>query len=318
VDAENVWVQFGIHVTVGMLAGGLSDTVAVWMLFNPKRKRFGFQGAIPKNQARLAKSLGRTVGERLLTPGDLQSELARPELQLAFQARLEEVIASILTSREPLIDKVPPGVVNALEGAMTSYLPVAMTKLGAFLGQPTTRVKLRTALHGMFNRFVQDMRFHERIFAKLMMTENKFESVLDTIETDGVEQVVSLLEEPEIREEISKAIHDAILAYLQKPISDILSDAETRNDPNAPARFAASAAPVIWEWIHQQLPELVKKLDVQAMVERKVMAFSVDRVEEILRNVIQNELNLIITTGFVLGGLIGVCTFLLQKVVLGW
>jgi uncharacterized membrane protein YheB (UPF0754 family) len=65
--------------------------------------------------------------------------------------------------------------------------------------------------------------------------------------------------------------------------------------------------------VQDQLPELIKKLDVQAMVERKVMAFSVDRVEEILRNVIQNELNLIITTGYVLGGLIGVCTFGLQR-----
>ena len=36
-------------------------------------------------------------------------------------------------------------------------------------------------------------------------------------------------------------------------------------------------------------------------------------VPEILRNVIQNELNQIITTGYVLGGLIGVCTFGLQK-----
>ncbi|HEY5023273.1 MAG TPA: DUF445 family protein [Gemmatimonadaceae bacterium] len=295
------------------MAGGLSDTVAVWMLFNPRKKRFGFQGAIPKNQARLAKSLGRTVGERLLTPGDLQTELARPELLAAFQSRVEDVIANMLTSRDPLIDKVPPAVVTALEGATTAYLPVAMTKLGAFLGQPTTRIKLRTALHSMFNRFVDDMRFHERIFAKLMMTEKKFDSVLDAIETDGVEQVVGLLEEPEIREEISKAIHDAILAYLQKPISDILGDVEAKRDPEAPARLAASAAPVIWEWIHDQLPELIKKLDVQAMVERKVMAFSVDRVEEILRGVIQNELNLIIITGYVLGGLIGVCTFGLQK-----
>jgi uncharacterized membrane protein YheB (UPF0754 family) len=313
VNVANPWIQFGIHVFVGTMAGGLSDTVAVWMLFNPKKKRFGFQGAIPKNQARLAKSLGRTVGERLLTPGDLQTELARPELLAAFQSRLEDVIANMLTSRDPLIDKVPPAVVTALEGATTAYLPVAMTKLGAFLGQPTTRVKLRTALHSMFNRFVEDMRFHERIFAKLMMTEKKFESVLDAIETDGVEQVVGLLEEPEIREEISKAIHDAILTYLQKPISEILGDVEAKKDPEAPARLAASAAPVIWEWIHDQLPELIKKLDVQAMVERKVMAFSVERVEEILRNVIQNELNLIITTGYVLGGLIGVCTFGLQK-----
>jgi uncharacterized membrane protein YheB (UPF0754 family) len=313
VNVANPWIQFGIHVFVGTMAGGLSDTVAVWMLFNPKKKKFGFQGAIPKNQARLAKSLGRTVGERLLTPGDLQTELARPELLVAFQSRVEDVITNMLTSRDPLIDKVPPAVVTALEGATTAYLPVAMTKLGAFLGQPTTRVKLRTALHSMFNRFVDDMRFHERIFAKIMMTEKKFDSVLDAIETDGVEQVVGLLEEPEIREEISKSIHDAILTYLQKPISDILGDVEAKKDPEAPRRLAASAAPVIWEWIHDQLPELIKKLDVQAMVERKVMAFSVERVEEILRNVIQNELNLIITTGYVLGGLIGVCTFGLQK-----
>jgi uncharacterized membrane protein YheB (UPF0754 family) len=313
VNVTNPWIQFGIHVFVGTAAGGLSDTVAVWMLFNPKKKKFGFQGAIPKNQARLARSLGRTVGERLLTPGDLQMELSRPELLAAFQSRVEDVIANMLTSQDPLIDKVPPAVVTALEGATTAYLPVAMTKLGAFLGQPTTRVKLRDALHTMFNRFVDDMRFHERIFAKLMMTERKFDSVLDAIETDGVEQVVGLLEEPEIRDEISKAIHDAILTYLQKPISDILGDVEAKKDPDAPARLAASAAPVIWEWIHDQLPELIKKLDVQAMVERKVMAFSVERVEEILRNVIQNELNLIITTGYVLGGLIGVCTFGLQK-----
>ncbi len=312
-NLENSWVQFGIHVFVGTMAGGLSDTVAVWMLFNPKQKRFGFQGAIPKNQSRLAKSLGRTVGERLLTPGDLQRELERPELLTAFQSRLEDVITTILTSRDPLINKVPPAVVTALEGAMTSYLPVAMTKLGAFLGQPTTRIKLRSALHAMFNRFVDDMRFHERIFAKLMMTEKKFDSVLDAIENDGVEQVVGLLEEPEIREEISKAIHDAILHYLQQPISDILGDVEAKRDPEAPRRLAAQSAPVIWQWVHDQLPELIKKLDVQAMVERKVMAFSVDRVEEILRNVIQNELNLIITTGYVLGGLIGVCTFGLQK-----
>ena len=192
-NLENPWVQFGIHVFVGTMAGGLSDTVAVWMLFNPKQKKFGIQGAIPKNQARLAKSLGRTVGERLLTSGDLQRELARPELLAAFQSRLEDVITTILTSREPLIDKVPPAVVAALEGATTSYLPVAMTKLGAFLGQPGTRVKLRGALHAMFNRFVEDMRFHERLFAKLMMTEQKFEAVLDAIETDGVEQVVGVL-----------------------------------------------------------------------------------------------------------------------------
>ena len=314
-DPTNQWLQFGVQVFVGTVAGGVTNTIAVWMLFNPKQPRFGFQGAIPKNQARLAKSLGRTVGERLLTPGDLQSELARPEFRIAFEARLEDVVTMILTSREPLIDKVPPSVVTALEGAMTSYLPVAMTKLGAFLGQPATRLKVRAAVRTMFNRFVDDMRFHERIFAKLMITEKKFDSVLDSVERDGVEHIVGLLEEPEVREEISKAIHDAILAYLQKPISDVLGDVEARKDPDAPRRIAAAAGPVIWDWIDEQLPELVKKLDVQTMVERKVMAFSVERVEEILLMVIEKELRMIIIAGYVLGALVGAVTFGIQKLV---
>lgn len=313
---ENVWVQLAVHVIVGTVAGGLSDTVAVWMLFNPRKRRFGFQGAIPKNQARMARSLGRTVGERLVTPGDLQKELGRPELREAFEARLGDVIDAIIASRDPLIDKIPPAAVIALEGAMSSYLPVAMGQLGSFLGQPTTRIKMREALHSMFNRFVEDLKFHEKILAKLMMTERKFEAALDAIETDGVEQLVVLLDEPMIREEITRTVHDALLTYLQKPISEIIGDvASSSKDPDAGRRLAHATAPHIWDWIHAQLPVLVQRLDVQAMVERKVMAFSVDRVEEILRSVIDNELRLIIIIGYVLGAFIGLGTFALSRLI---
>ena len=313
---ENMWVQLAVHVIVGTVAGGLSDTVAVWMLFNPKKKRFGFQGAIPKNQARMARSLGRTVGERLVTPGDLQKELGRPELRAAFEDRLGDVVEAIIASREPLIDKVPPAAVTALEGAMSSYLPVAMGKLGSFIGQPTTRIKMREALHGMFNRFVEDLKFHEKVLAKIMMTERKFESALDAIESEGVEQLVDLLDEPMIREEITRTIHDALLTYLQKPISEIIADvASSSKEPDAGRKLAHATAPHIWDWIHAQLPVLVQRLDVQAMVERKVMAFSVDRVEEILRSVINNELRLIIITGYVLGGIIGLGTFFLSRLI---
>lgn len=313
---ENVWVQLAVHVIVGTVAGGLSDTVAVWMLFNPKQRRFGFQGAIPKNQARMARSLGRTVGERLVTPGDLQKELGRPELKQAFEDRLGDVIEAIIASREPLIDKVPPAAVTALEGAMSSYLPVAMGNLGSFLGQPTTRIKMREALHGMFNRFVEDLKFHEKVLAKLMMSERKFEAALDAIESEGVEQLVVLLDDPVIREEITRTIHDALLTYLQKPISEIIGDvASASKDPDAGKRLAHATAPHIWDWIHAQLPVLVQRLDVQAMVERKVMAFSVDRVEEILRSVIDNELRLIIIIGYVLGAFIGLGTFALSRLI---
>jgi uncharacterized membrane protein YheB (UPF0754 family) len=309
----NPWVSLAVNVVSGTLAGGITNTIAVWMLFNPKQKRFGFQGAIPKNQARLAKSLGKTVGERLVTPGDLQEELSRPDLKLAFETKLGEVVEGIIISREPLIDKVPPAVVTAMEGAMSSYLPVAMGKMGSFLGQPTTRVKLRNALHSLFNRFIEDLKFHEKVLAKLMMSERKFEAALDAIETDGVEQLALLLDEPVVREEITRTIHDALLTYLQKPISEIISDVAKLEDPEAGRKLAHATAPMIWEWIHAQLPTLVQRLDVQAMVERKVLTFSVERVEELLRAVIDRELKLIIAAGYVLGAVVGVFTFLLSR-----
>lgn len=312
VSASNAWVDLAVSVVSGTLAGGITNTIAVWMLFNPKQKRFGFQGAIPKNQARLARSLGKTVGERLVTPLDLQEELGRADLRAAFETKLGEVVDGIIASREPLIDKVPPAVVTALEGAMGSYLPVAMGKMGSFLGQPTTRVKLRNALHGLFNRFIEDLRFHEKVLAKLMMSERKFEAALDAIETDGVEQLAMLLDEPIVREEITKTIHDALLTYLQKPIYEIIGDVAKLDDPEAGRKLAHATAPMIWEWIHAQLPSLVQRLDVQSMVERKVMTFSVERVEELLRTVIDKELKLIIGAGYVLGAVVGVFTFLLS------
>jgi uncharacterized membrane-anchored protein YjiN (DUF445 family) len=198
---------------------------------------------------------------------------------------------------------------------MSSYLPVAMGKLGSFLGQPTTRLRMRDALHGMFNKFVDDLKFHEKVLAKLMMSERKFEAALDAIETEGVEQLVDLLDEPMIREEVTKTIHDALLSYLQKPIGEIIGDVAAFKDPEAGRKLAEALAPLIWEWINAQLPSLIQRLDVQQMVERKVMAFSVDRMEEILRSVIDRELKLIITIGYVLGGFVGVGTFLLSRLI---
>ena len=118
-------------------------------------------------------------------------------------------------------------------------------------------------------------------------------------------------------EEITKTIHDALLTYLQKPIGEIIGDVASAasKDPEAGRKLAHATAPHIWDWVEAQLPTLVQRMDVQSMVERKVMAFSVDRVEEILRSVIDNELRMIIMTGYVLGGLIGVGTFFLSRLI---
>ena len=64
------WIQALITIGLGALAGGVTNQIAIWMLFHPYEppKLFGrwrlpfLQGAIPKNQPRLAAAIGRTVG----------------------------------------------------------------------------------------------------------------------------------------------------------------------------------------------------------------------------------------------------------------
>jgi uncharacterized membrane protein YheB (UPF0754 family) len=155
-----------------------------------------------------------------------------------------------------------------------------MGKLGAYLGEPGTREKIRTLLETQITRYIDEMRFHERLVARVVMSPNRVERVLDTIENDGVDQLTILLDDPKVRDDVARAV-----------------------------------TPVVWDKIQSQLPELIKQLDVQAMVERKVMAFSVDRVEEIMRSVMQSELNMIITSGYVLGGIIGIGTFFLSRLI---
>ena len=57
-----------VTVLFGAMAGGLTNSIAIWMLFHPyeapsvgKRPLKMLQGAIPKNQARLAAAMIETV-----------------------------------------------------------------------------------------------------------------------------------------------------------------------------------------------------------------------------------------------------------------
>src|SRR5437867_6382237 len=121
--AEPVWLQGLVTIFVGALSGGITNAVAVWMLFHPYELRgvgpFKLQGAIPKNKARLAKSIGKTVGQRLLTEEDLARQLAAPGLREAFDRAIATFLDKALnTPRGPLKDELPPALAAELERSL--------------------------------------------------------------------------------------------------------------------------------------------------------------------------------------------------------
>lgn len=509
-DPSSPLFQLLLNVLVGTAAGGITNWIAVKMLFHPRERRFGLQGAIPKNKARLAKAIGRMVGQRLLSPEDLARELNHSGLRETFDQKVSEAISSLLVtergalrdllppavlvevdrladeaarlgagraagyvatpafeervlefvqrtreeladapvgevltprrrasisdralrwagevsesqelergvrdyldrhardllaSDRPLVEHLPPGLVGAVDGAIDAFLPVAMQRIGHFLADPTSRSRIQSALHALFSRVVEDLKFHERVLAKLVVTERTFERALESISTDGVEQLASLLEDPTVRERLSHSIRDAVVAWLAKPAREIVGDADdarataivaTAGDyllrvlraegtrtflvgklqsvmeraqartwgellahvddetlsrfvvdvartPRAreaaesairgllralletpigvpgrwvphdtSARVALAVSPALWDWLQSKVPEALAHVDLEEIVERKVMGFSTDRVEELIKEITAKELDLIVNLGYILGALIGVVTW---------
>jgi len=503
-----------VTILFGALAGGITNAVAISMLFHPYEPRglwpLRLQGAIPKNKARLAKTIGRTVGQRLLTSEDLTQQLSAPGVREAFDRAVHHFVTSLLESERgalrdefpeglvseveqaldsvaavvaekvtefvatdqfqeaaerflakahaeyadrpvgdlltkarqeairerveqwvsdavasgeldrtihgwldrqvdrlaqdetALLDRLSPDLVAALEREVTGYLPVALDRLAAILADPSARSRIQRALHELFERFVRELMLHERIVARLMVTEKTIARLLDNFEREGVDQLAALLDEPEMRTQVARSINDAVVNFLRRPLKDHfarlgaertegLKNAAGRNitaalrDPTTrqhaierldralqaterrtwgdllrhlpperaaawlaetartprlqtwvqdgaattlrallsrpvgrPAnwlpegsaeRIAAQLAPVLWGWIQDQIPEVVAQVDVQTMVEQKVLGFSLQRIEEIVRNTTQRELNLIVRLGYLLGAIVGAIAY---------
>jgi uncharacterized membrane protein YheB (UPF0754 family) len=330
-----------VTITFGALAGGLTNSVAIWMLFHPYeppriwkwRIRF-FQGAVPKNQPRLAAAIGRTVGNRLLTAEDLTRTFTDTEFREAFDQRLgafvDEVLErergclrdmippALLAELEPVLEDaislalsrldeylaserfeadvgrrtgelvaavadepiggvltpargaalegavedwlqgavgsqdfeqavddylqrgairlltpgrtfeeiLPTGLVGTVEKAIASYLPLAIERLGTLLEDKGARARLEKTIHDLLHRFLRDLRFHQRVVARLVMTEETVDKVLDTIEREGAERLSEILREPAIQDAMARGVNEAIVDFLRRPVASVLGEAD--------------------------------------------------------------------------------------------
>jgi uncharacterized membrane protein YheB (UPF0754 family) len=377
--------QAALAILFASLAGGVTNAVAVWMLFHPyepprlfgRQLRF-LQGAIPKNKARLAAAIGRTVGTRLLTPEDLARTVSEPVFRDAFDERLRRFLAAALErERGPLAETLPPalarelralladaanaslarfeayleteefraavgrwterlarelqdqpireyltaereaaltraaerwiteateskafeqavhdyldraadrillpdrtfqdllpaGLVAAVERAIASYLPLAIERLATLLEDPAARSAIERVLHEILQRFMQDLKFHQRLVAALLITPETIDRVLRTIETEGATSIAQLLHDPAVRDAMWRHVNAAIVDFLRRPVVSVLGR------PGEPSFDAARATIAGWILSLARAPQtrafLVDKLKMALAAEHRTWA----------------------------------------------
>ena len=287
--------RLALDVLLGSVSGGVTSWVAVVLIFRPYEQTFGLHGAIPKNKARLARTIGKTVGERLLTPADIVEELQRSGLREAIEAKLADVAVEALErDRGPLRELLPPAVAAELERLIADAGPDAAAA---------------------YERYVATEAFEEQVraFVARSRKDGPAGIAAGLIDDVIVRWALRAARSERARAMAVEAVRGAGVALLDRPLGRLgrwLPD-------DVPRRLVATAAPAVWDQIIERLPALLETVDIPAMVERKVLGFSTRRVEDLVRGVTQRELNLIVQLGYVLGAAIGAAQFAVESWIRG-
>lgn len=170
----------------------------------------------------------------LLTP-ELQEDLSKgarelwssvrdsPEFARVVAEAADRLVTGILVSEKPLRHYVPSGAVNLGEAVVAQYLPILLERLGEALDHPATRAGLQKTLRRFVDRFLEEQQPWKKIVGRLVITERTLEQTVLAIEQGGVDEIASLLKEPEVQERVANAVNEGVEDLLDRPVNVLLS-----------------------------------------------------------------------------------------------
>jgi uncharacterized membrane protein YheB (UPF0754 family) len=155
----------------------------------------------------------------------------------AFGAAVNEYVdrgaVRLLQPDRTFEELLPEGLVAALERAIAGYLPIAIERLGGMLDDPAARARVEQILHELLNRFMRDLKFHQRLVAALFITPDTIDRVLRAVEAEGAAKVAELLRDPAVREAMARGVNNAIVDFLRKPVVSVLGEPGDESVENA-------------------------------------------------------------------------------------
>jgi uncharacterized membrane protein YheB (UPF0754 family) len=128
---------------------------------------------------------------------------------------------------------LPQGLVAAVERAIAGYLPIAIERLGSMLDDPGARAKVEQLLHELLDRFMRDLKFHQRLVAALLITPDTVDRVLKAVEKEGANKISELLQDASVRDAMARGVNNAIVDFLAKPVVSVLGEPGDESVTNA-------------------------------------------------------------------------------------
>lgn len=299
-----------LPIGLGGVIGYVTNDIAIKMLFSPKtEKHIGkwkvpfTPGLIPKEKARIAKSIGDVIASELLDSKTLSDVLASPEMLAKIRKSIEAFLDKNLENEDTLFATLKKYVSE--ETLYDTY---------ETLRDDVSRYAYRTIENSTFAEkiasnmlyWVRDAIFFIRIPILDRLGGDKLaEKIIEPIaEKIGIEVNLAVLEHS--KEVIEKTIDEEANKIFNKKICDLLYEYEYKIDD-----LIDFIMETYVKVINENLPKIINELDIAKIVEDKINAFDIAEFEAILMRLMKKELRAIVWLGAVLGAAMGVINIII-------
>ena len=282
---------------IGAVIGYFTNYIAVKMLFHPlKPVKIGGKvlpftpGMIPKGKPRLAKALGKAVGEKLFTHEDLKEMLLSREIKESVLDTVVKGIREVQNSQDSLetfleqyIDpKDYEHMRSHLEDLLTEKITQGLEKMdvGRIIAEEGTKEVKEKFQGSMVSMFLKD-------------------DMIKSIATPIGDKVGEYIKENG-RDKIHPLVVGEIAAAESRPICQWFEQI-----PLGEENIRQLAEQIYTRVAEEKAGELAEKFQIAQIVEEKVNRMDVAEVEEILLGVMKKELNAVVNLGALIGFVIG-------------
>ena len=278
---------------IGAVIGYCTNYIAVKMLFYPRKevKVCGHKvpftpGAIPKGKPRLAKAIGNTIANTLLTEDDIRQKVLSAETEEAVINKIMEGLSAKLYTgigkfcptyeeytafKTDLAEKVTEQIMDSVEKSDLKY--VIVTEAERVIKEKTAGTMLAMFLNDeMLGAFIQPV-------------------------GDEVERYIA----ENGREFVQKEVEDKMTACLeQKSVMDLCREMNVEEE-----KIREILRSVYRTVLEKAVGGILKNINISMMVEEKINEMQTEELEKMVLTVMKNELDMIVNLGALVGGVLG-------------
>lgn len=357
-------------MVVGAIIGGITNVIAIKMLFHPFNPYYIFKmripftpGLIPKRRDEIANKIGQVIEEHLLTEELIRQKLNDGQAKDAINemimnqltqlksddmtiyniankfdfniddvidhqmpAKVEKILNQYYESNQQkaIKDIVPQELINLVDERLDEVGDLICDRARVYLSSPKGTRDINEMLDSFFNE-------KGKIIGLLQMFMTR-ESIADRIQ----QELIRLTRHPKAKSIIEQVIKNEVETFKNKRLGELVANHQfkqmatttstliiTHFNLHDKARqpindlapqfikyieneLSGKLTMIIIDQLSSNLSTIMRKINLRQLIEDQINTFDLDYIEKIIIDIANKELKLIMSLGFILGGIIGI------------